>query len=61
MRIVALQDLNLNTAHAVLVVYMGKKALVLDNQVATVVDATSIVHYRPIYSINEKHWWLHRL
>ena len=61
MRIVVLQDLNLNTAHAILVVYMGKKALVLDNQVATVVDASSILHYRPIYSINEKHWWLHRL
>jgi predicted transglutaminase-like cysteine proteinase len=61
MRIVVLQDLNLNTAHAILIVYMGKKALVLDNQVATVVDATSILHYRPIYSINEKHWWLHRL
>lgn len=61
MRIVVLQDLNLDTAHAILVVYMGKKALVLDNQVATVVDAANILHYRPIYSINEKHWWLHRL
>lgn len=61
LRILVLQDLNLNTAHAILIVYMGNKALVLDNQVATVVDATSILHYRPIYSINEKHWWLHRL
>ena len=61
MRIVVLQDLNLDTAHAILVVYLGQKALVLDNQVATVVDATSIHHYRPIYSINEQHWWLHRL
>lgn len=61
MRIVVLQDLNLNTAHAILVVYMDDKAMVLDNQVATVVDAANILHYRPIYSINEKHWWLHRL
>ena len=61
MRIVVLQDLNLNTAHAILVVYMGKKALVLDNQVTTVVDANSIYHYRPIYSINEQHWWLHKI
>lgn len=61
MRILVLQDLNLNTAHAILVVYMGDRALVLDNQVATVVDADSIFHYRPIYSINEQHWWLHRL
>lgn len=61
MRIVVLQDLNLGLAHAILVVYLGNKTLVLDNQVATVVNATSIRHYRPIYSINEKHWWLHRI
>lgn len=61
MRILVLQDLNLDTAHAILVVYLGGRALVLDNQVATVVDADSIFHYRPIYSINEQHWWLHRL
>jgi predicted transglutaminase-like cysteine proteinase len=61
MRIVVLQDLNLQTAHAVLAVYMGKKIFVLDNQIPTVVEASAILHYRPIYSINEKHWWLHRL
>ena len=61
MRIVVLQDLNLRTAHAVLVVYKANKALVLDNQVPTVVDARTIHHYRPIYSINEQHWWMHRL
>lgn len=61
LRIVVLQDLNLNTAHAILVVYLGNKVLVLDNQVTTVVDAADIFHYRPIYSINEEHWWLHRL
>ena len=61
LRIVVLQDLNLNTAHAILVVYLGSRALVLDNQVSTVVDAADIFHYQPIYSINEEHWWLHRL
>lgn len=61
LRIVVLQDLNLNTAHAILVVYMGRKAMVLDNQIPTVIDSATILHYRPIYSINEKHWWLHRL
>jgi predicted transglutaminase-like cysteine proteinase len=61
MRIVVLQDLNLGVAHAVLVIYVGGNALVLDNQVPTVVDARTIQHYRAIYSINEQYWWLHRL
>jgi predicted transglutaminase-like cysteine proteinase len=61
MRIVVLHDLNLRAAHAILVVYLGDRALVLDNQTPTVVDARTILHYRPIYSINEEHWWLHRL
>ena len=61
LRIVVLQDLNLGIAHAILVVYLDGRALVLDNQVPTVVDARAIGHYRAIYSINEQHWWLHRL
>lgn len=61
MRIVVLQDLNLRVAHAILVVWHEGRALVLDNQIGAVVDATVIRHYRPIYSINERHWWLHRL
>jgi len=60
MRIVVLQDLNLGIAHAILVVYLDGRALVLDNQIEDVVSADAIIHYRPIYSINEHHWWLHR-
>lgn len=60
MRVVVVQDLNLKVAHAVLVVYEGDRALILDNQIPQVVDATSVYHYRPIYSINENAWWLHR-
>jgi predicted transglutaminase-like cysteine proteinase len=60
MRIVVLQDLNLRTAHAILVVYLDGQALVLDNQIHAVVNARTIRHYRPIYSINEQYWWLHR-
>jgi len=61
LRIVVLQDLNLRVAHAILVVYRDGHALVLDNQIHRVVDADVIHHYRPIYSINEQHWWLHRM
>ena len=60
MRIVVLQDLNLRIAHAILVVYRQGRALVLDNQVRGVIPAETIRHYRPIYSINEEHWWRHR-
>lgn len=60
MRIVVLQDLNLRVGHAILVVHLEGQALVLDNQVRSVVRAETIRHYRPIYSINEHNWWLHR-
>ena len=61
LRVVVLQDLNLNVPHAILVVYLDGRALVLDNQISRVIDAAAIHHYRPIYSINENAWWLHRL
>jgi predicted transglutaminase-like cysteine proteinase len=61
LRIVVLRDLNLGVAHAILVVYYGGEALVLDNQVNSVVPARAIRHYQPIYSLNEHNWWLHRL
>jgi predicted transglutaminase-like cysteine proteinase len=60
MRIVVVDDLNLRIPHAILVVYMGGRAYVLDNQISRVVPAEVINHYRPIYSINERAWWLHR-
>ena len=60
MRIVVLNDLNLGIAHAILVVYVDGKALVLDNQIRSVVPADSIRHYQPVYSVNEEGWWLHR-
>jgi predicted transglutaminase-like cysteine proteinase len=60
MRIVVLNDLNLRIAHAVLAVYVNGKPYILDNQISTVVPATSIRHYQPVYSINENGWWLHR-
>ena len=61
LRIVILDDLNLGVAHAILVVYLDGEAFVLDNQQAKVVPAAKVRHYRPIYSINEEHWWLHRV
>ena len=60
LRIVVLQDMNLQVPHAILVAYLDGKYMVLDNQIPQVVDASIIHHYRPFYSINEEYWWLHR-
>lgn len=60
MRIVVIEDLNLRVPHAVLVVYIDGQPLVLDNQISKVVHADRIKHYKPVYSINESNWWLHR-
>lgn len=61
MRIVVVQDTNLDIPHAVLVVSIGKDRLILDNQISYVAKEKAVLHYRPYYSINEKAWWLHRM
>ncbi|HEB79003.1 MAG TPA: hypothetical protein ENI79_00820 [Rhodospirillales bacterium] len=60
MRVAVLNDLNLKIGHAILMVYLDGKILVLDNQIKKVVEAKTIRHYQPVYSINEKNWWRHR-
>lgn len=57
MRVVILNDENLQALHAVLTVKLGSQIYVLDNQIDQVVTMESIHHYRPIYAINETHWW----
>ena len=59
MRIVVLQDTNLRLAHAVLAVDYKGDTLILDNQVAEVVSHRYVVHYVPIYALNEQHWWMY--
>jgi predicted transglutaminase-like cysteine proteinase len=61
LRIVIVQDNNLNIAHAVLAVYLDNKIWILDNQTSHVINDDKIVHYQPLYSINEKAWWLHKV
>jgi predicted transglutaminase-like cysteine proteinase len=59
MRIVVVQDENLNTAHAVLSLTFEGRTLILDNQAVSVLPDSAIYHYRPVFSINESGWWLH--
>lgn len=59
MRIVILEDVTTKLPHAVLVVLIDGKALVLDNRSEQVVQHDQIHNYRPYYSLNEAGWWLH--
>ena len=59
LRIVVLRDTMLRLDHAVVVAYVGGEALMLDNQIPSVVPVSQIHHYRPYYSTNETGWWLH--
>ncbi len=59
MRLVVLQDTNLKVAHAVLAVAQEDDIFILDNQVDAVVSHRQIVHYAPVYSINQSRWWMH--
>lgn len=58
-RIVVLQDANLGIPHAVLAVYLDGDTLILDNQVNEIISHRNILHYIPIYSLDEKQWWIH--
>jgi len=59
LRIVILQDTNLRVPHAVLAVAAQNDIMILDNQIQAVVSHRDVVHYAPVYSINEQHWWIH--
>ena len=61
LRVVAVKDMNLKVGHAILAVFLDGKVYILDNQVKIVVEARKIRHYRPVFSINEKYWWRHRV
>lgn len=58
MRIMIVQDLNLGgVIHAILGVYDDDEMIILDNQIDQIMPAMKIYHYRPIYGVNENHWW----
>jgi len=59
LRIVVLQDMNLNIPHAVLAVRLEPEWYILDNQISVPMTDDRIKHYRPVYSINEERWWRH--
>jgi hypothetical protein len=44
----------------VLLVRLNGKIKLLDNQKKTVADLDDAPNYRPIYSLNQQNWWLHK-
>jgi predicted transglutaminase-like cysteine proteinase len=59
MRVVVVQDTNLRIPHAVMAIENNNDILILDNQIEEVISHADIYHYVPVYSVNEKHWWMH--
>ncbi len=59
LRVVVVQDTNLRIPHAVLAVYTPDDIFILDNQVREVVSHQKIAHYVPVFSLNERNWWMH--
>ncbi|MFK8022216.1 MAG: transglutaminase-like cysteine peptidase [Pseudomonadales bacterium] len=59
MRIVVLQDTLSRNPHAVLAVQNGRNTLILDNRSNDIRSDHELKNYAPLYSINERQWWLH--
>ena len=59
LRVAIVHDKKKDIPHAVLIVYTGTGALLLDNQNESVQNAATYTRYRPIFSINRQAWWLH--
>ena len=57
-RLVAVMDLDLKIGHAVTLVDLDGQTLLLDNQIKRVIPASSVHHYKPVFSANETTWWL---
>lgn len=60
LRVAIVKDLQRGIPHAILILYDGSDALVLDNQNTQVRAASAISRYQPIFSINREGWWLHK-
>ncbi len=61
LRLAIVQDKIKNIPHAILIVYAENgSTYVLDNQEKETKTLESVSRYKPIFSINNKSWWLHK-
>ena len=61
LRVVIVNDTNLQAFHAVLAVRDDGVVWLLDNQIPQAVPMDVAVQYVPIYSLNERGWWMHSM
>jgi predicted transglutaminase-like cysteine proteinase len=59
LRVVVVNDTSLKAFHAVLAVRADGETWLLDSQIAEVEPLAAAVQYAPIYSLNERGWWMH--
>ena len=59
LRIVAVKDSIRNLGHAVLAVFVGDDAYVLDNLTGLILSHKRLTHYKPQFSVNENTLWRH--
>jgi predicted transglutaminase-like cysteine proteinase len=59
LRVVALKDAIRNLGHAVLAVYIGGDAYILDNLSNMVLVHSRLTNYAPQFSVNEEFRWVH--
>lgn len=59
LRIAVVEDQVKKIHHAILIVYLEDGAYVLDNQDKALKPMRTVSRYKPIFSINSTHWWLH--
>lgn len=59
MRLAIVNDSIMRMPHALLVVYQGFQAKILDNQNPEIMNSAEISRYKPIYSISQIAWWRH--
>lgn len=61
LRILVVQDSHLGgIIHAVLEVKMDGLVDILDNQAPKVTPIANVMHYAPVYAINEDAWWAYQ-
>jgi predicted transglutaminase-like cysteine proteinase len=58
LRIAIVHDTIKDATHAVLILYINRVALVLDDQVDEIREGRAVTRYRMLYSINRLGWWL---
>ena len=59
MRLIIVRDIRAGDYHAVLAVHVGENDYILDNRTNRLLVANKQTYLKPIYALNNEHWWLY--